>query len=171
MADYEPSDAGEPPLARVDSFVNYDGPSGKGKRNTDTMPGSAGSSWYFLRYIDPHNDNEAFSDKAQKYWMPVDLYVGGPEHTVGHLLYARFWQKVLFDAGMVDNDEPFQQLAHQGIVMGPDGQKMSKRYGNVINPNDLKESHGVDASRVYICLLYTSPSPRDKRQSRMPSSA
>ncbi len=160
VADYEPSDAGEPPLARVDSFLNYDGPSGKGKRNTDTMPGSAGSSWYFLRYIDPHNDNAPFSNEAQKYWMPVDLYVGGPEHTVGHLLYARFWQKVLFDAGLVDSDEPFQQLAHQGIVMGPDGQKMSKRYGNVINPNDLKESHGVDASRVYI--MFMGPFEKDK---------
>jgi len=160
VADYEPSDAGEPPLARVDSFVNYDGPSGKGKRNTDTMPGSAGSSWYFLRYIDPHNNEAAFSNEAQKYWMPVDLYVGGPEHTVGHLLYARFWQKVLFDAGLVDSEEPFQQLAHQGLVMGPDGQKMSKRYDNVIDPNDLKQSHGVDASRVYI--MFMGPFEKDK---------
>ncbi len=160
VADYEPSDAGEPPLARVDDFVNYDGPSGKGKRNTDTMPGSAGSSWYFLRYIDPHNSSQAFSDEAQKYWMPVDLYIGGPEHTVGHLLYARFWQKVLFDAGLVDHKEPFDKLAHQGTIMGPDGRRMSKRWGNVINPGDLKQTHGVDATRVY--AMFMGPFEKDK---------
>ncbi len=160
VSNYEPSEDGEPPLAKAKDFVNYDGPSGKGLRNTDTMPGSAGSSWYFLRYTDPHNDLEAFNKEAQKYWMPVDLYVGGPEHTVGHLLYSRFWQKVLFDAGMVDHDEPFKKLAHQGIVAGPDGQKMSKRYGNVIDPMELKISHGVDAARLYI--MFMGPFDKDK---------
>src|SRR5690606_15434757 len=103
VADYQPSEKGEAPLARNPDFVNYvDRRTGrKGRRETDTMPGSAGSSWYFLRYTDPHNDKAPFSFEAQKYWMPVDLYVGGAEHTVGHLLYARFWQKVLYDAGLV----------------------------------------------------------------------
>lgn len=154
VADYEPSEQGEPPLARVPEFVNYLSPKGrKGRRDTDTMPGSAGSSWYFLRYIDPHNLNAAFDFEKQKHWMPVDLYVGGPEHTVGHLLYARFWQKVLFDAGLVSHDEPFQKLAHQGDILGPDGQRMSKSRGNVINPDEVIEEHGADAARMYICFM------------------
>lgn len=161
VADYEPTEKGEPPLARVKEFVNYKGKDGKmGKRDTDTMPGSAGSSWYFLRYADPHNDNELVSQSAQKYWMPVDLYVGGPEHTVGHLLYARFWQKVLFDAGLVSHDEPFQRLAHQGTVLGPDGFRMSKSRGNVINPDDVREQFGSDAARVYVCFM--GPFEKDK---------
>lgn len=161
VADYEPTEKGEPPLARVKEFVNYTGKDGKaGKRDTDTMPGSAGSSWYFLRYADPHNNKEAVSFEAQKYWMPVDLYVGGAEHTVGHLLYARFWQKVLFDAGLVTHDEPFQRLAHQGTVLGPDGVRMSKSRGNVINPDDVREQYGADAARVYICFL--GPFEKDK---------
>ncbi|MCB0366506.1 MAG: leucine--tRNA ligase [Bdellovibrionaceae bacterium] len=155
VADYEPSEQGEPPLARVQEFVKYVDPrsGNEGRRCTDTMPGSAGSSWYFLRYTDPHNNDQAFSPEAQKYWMPVDLYVGGPEHTVGHLLYARFWQKVLFDAGLTDYDEPFQKLAHQGDVLGPDGRRMSKSRGNVVNPDDVREEFGSDACRVYICFM------------------
>lgn len=161
VADYEPSDKGEPPLARVAEFVNYRTKEGhKARRDTDTMPGSAGSSWYFLRFTDPHNDEALCDFTAQKYWMPVDLYVGGPEHTVGHLLYARFWQKVLFDAGLVSHDEPFQKLAHQGVIMGPDGQRMSKSRGNVVNPDDVRDAHGSDALRTYICFL--GPFEKDK---------
>ncbi len=162
VADYEPSESGEPPLARVREFVEYTDPQTgkKGLRETDTMPGSAGSSWYFLRYTDPKNSNEAFSFEAQKYWMPVDLYVGGAEHTVGHLLYARFWQKVLFDCGLVSHDEPFMKLAHQGMILGPDHQKMSKSRGNVINPDDMKREFGADAVRLYICFM--GPFDKDK---------
>ena len=124
------------------------------------MPGSAGSSWYFLRYADPKNSKEPFSFAKQKYWMPVDLYVGGSEHTVGHLLYARFWQKVLFDAGLVSHDEPIQKLAHQGVIMGPDGQRMSKSRGNVVNPDEVREQYGADATRMYISFL--GPFDKDK---------
>ncbi|MGE0762415.1 MAG: leucine--tRNA ligase [Bdellovibrionales bacterium] len=157
VADYEPTDAGEPPLARVKEFVAYK--NGK-RRETDTMPGSAGSSWYFLRYIDPKNDKAPVDFNKQKYWMPVDLYVGGAEHTVGHLLYARFWQKVMFDAGLVSHDEPFQKLAHQGVIMGPDGQRMSKSRGNVVNPDEVRDAFGADALRMYICFL--GPFDKDK---------
>jgi leucyl-tRNA synthetase len=150
VADYEPTDKGEPPLARVKEFVNH--ASGL-KRATDTMPGSAGSSWYFLRYCDPQNPNELASLEAQKYWMPVDLYVGGPEHTVGHLLYARFWQKVLFDCGLASHDEPFQKLAHQGVILGLDGQRMSKSRGNVVNVDDVRNEYGADTARMYICFM------------------
>jgi leucyl-tRNA synthetase len=157
VANYEPSEKGEPPLARVPSFINYkDG----GRRDADTMPGSAGSSWYFLRYTDPLNNAAPFDFEAQKYWMPVDLYVGGGEHTVGHLLYARFWQKVLFDCGLVTHDEPFQRLAHQGVIMGTDGQRMSKSRGNVVNPDDVRQEFGADAARVYISFL--GPFDKDK---------
>ncbi|RME14087.1 MAG: leucine--tRNA ligase [Bdellovibrio sp.] len=162
VADYEPTEKGEPPLARVKEFVEYVNPKTgqKGRRDTDTMPGSAGSSWYFLRYTDPHNDKAPFSFEAQKYWMPVDLYVGGAEHTVGHLLYARFWQKVLYDAGLVSVDEPFQKLAHQGVVMGPDGYRMSKSRGNVINPDEVREKYGSDAVRTYMSFI--GPFEKDK---------
>jgi leucyl-tRNA synthetase len=157
---YQPNEQGLSPLAAATDWVNYNGKLGHGRRETDTMPGSAGSSWYFLRYTDPLNDKEMFSPAAQKYWMPVDLYVGGAEHTVGHLLYARFWQKVLFDAGLVTVDEPFKKLAHQGLVLGPDGEKMSKSRGNVINPDDVKTAHGADATRMYICFM--GPFDKDK---------
>jgi leucyl-tRNA synthetase len=161
VADYEPTEKGEPPLARVPEFVNYVSAAGeKGRRETDTMPGSAGSSWYFLRYTDPKNNDEFASMERQKFWMPVDLYVGGTEHTVGHLLYARFWQKVLFDAGLVSCDEPIKKLAHQGVITGPDGQRMSKSRGNVINPDEVRESYGADATRMYICFL--GPFDKDK---------
>lgn len=161
VADYEPTEKGEPPLARVPSFVNYKSPQGQtGTRETDTMPGSAGSSWYFLRFTDPHNDAEPFSQDAQKYWMPVDLYVGGPEHTVGHLLYARFWQKVLFDAGLVSHPEPFKKLAHQGMILGKDGEKMSKSRGNVEPLEEVIEKFGADTVRTFICFL--GPMDKDK---------
>jgi len=161
VADYEPTEKGEPPLARVPGFVNYQSPQGQaGTRETDTMPGSAGSSWYFLRFTDPHNEAEPFSQDAQKYWMPVDLYVGGPEHTVGHLLYARFWQKVLFDAGLVSHPEPFKKLAHQGMILGKDGEKMSKSRGNVEPLEDVIEKFGADTVRTFICFL--GPMDKDK---------
>jgi leucyl-tRNA synthetase len=162
VANYEPSDKGEPPLARVPSFVEYTDPkTGEvGRRDTDTMPGSAASSWYFLRFCDPNNDVAPFGFAEQKYWMPVDLYVGGPEHSVGHLLYARFWQKVLFDAGIVTHDEPFQKLAHQGTILAPDGFRMSKSRGNVVSLDTVKERYGCDAVRTFI--LFLGPLERDK---------
>ncbi len=162
VADYEPTENGEAPLARSKDWVKYtDSQSGKsGSRETDTMPGSAGSSWYFLRYIDPLNDKNFCDFEKQKYWMPVDLYVGGPEHSVGHLLYARFWQKVLFDAGLVSHPEPFQKLAHQGMLLASDGEKMSKSRGNTVNPDEMRDRYGADALRCYI--LFMGPMDRDK---------
>ena len=160
-AHYEPSEKGEPPLARVKDFVEYtDSKGNKLKRETDTMPGTAASAWYFLRYTDPHNTKEPFSFSAQKYWMPVDLYVGGPEHTVSHLLYSRFWQKVLYDAGWVSHKEPFQKLVHQGSILGADGFRMSKSRGNTVNPDDLRNIYGADALRLYIAFL--GPFEKDK---------
>lgn len=161
VADYEPSEKGEAPLAKVKEWVQYTSPTGeKGQRETDTMPGSAGSSWYFLRYTDPQNDSAPFSFDAQKYWMPVDIYIGGAEHTVGHLLYSRFWHKVLFDVGLVSTAEPFQKLAHQGLVLGPDGEKMSKSRGNVIPADSAQVEYGADATRMYICFM--GPFEKDK---------
>lgn len=157
VVDYEPSESGESPLARAKDWVQYPG---GGRRETDTMPGSAGSSWYFLRYCDPHNNDEPVNFEDQKYWMPVDLYLGGAEHTVGHLLYARFWQKVLFDEGLVSHDEPFKKLIHQGMILGTDGEKMSKSRGNVVNPDIVMKEHGADALRVFICFM--GPLERDK---------
>lgn len=156
VPNYEPSEDGQAPLSRNESWVNTP----QGRRETDTMPGSAGSSWYFLRYTDPHNPNALADFEKQKYWMPVDLYMGGPEHTVGHLLYSRFWHKVLFDQGLVSHPEPFQKLAHQGMILGTDGEKMSKSRGNVINPDDVREEHGADALRCFI--LFLGPLDRDK---------
>ncbi len=160
VANYEPSDKGEAPLARATEWVEYSKNGRLGRRETDTMPGSAGSSWYFLRYTDPQNALAPFGAEEQKYWMPVDLYVGGPEHTVGHLLYARFWQKVLFDAGLVSHPEPFKKLAHQGMILGEDGEKMSKSRGNTISPDELREKYGADALRLYICFM--GPVDKDK---------
>ena len=156
-ADYEPSEKGEAPLARITDFVKY---KERGERETDTMPGSAASSWYFLRYTDSHNDKSAFSFEDQEYWMPVDLYVGGAEHSVGHLLYSRFWQKVLFEEGLVSHKEPFKKLAHQGTILGEDGFRMSKSRGNGVNPDELKEKVGADCLRLYICFL--GPFEKDK---------
>ncbi len=156
VPNYEPSEDGQAPLARNTAWVETP----QGRRETDTMPGSAGSSWYFLRYTDPHNSKALADFEKQKYWMPVDLYMGGPEHTVGHLLYSRFWHKVLFDAGLVSHPEPFQKLAHQGMILGTDGEKMSKSRGNVINPDDVREEYGADALRCFI--LFLGPLDRDK---------
>lgn len=160
VANYEPSETGEAPLAKNTEWVNYNSNGLKGNRITDTMPGAAGSSWYFFRYTDPHNQNEAYSQPAAKYWMPVDLYVGGPEHTVGHLLYSRFWTKVLFDAGLSPVDEPFQKLAHQGMILGPDGEKMSKSRGNVVPADEVANEYGVDTLRCFVCFL--GPMDKDK---------
>ncbi len=160
VANYEPSESGEAPLANNQDWVNYKTELLNGKRITDTMPGAAGSSWYFLRYTDPKNSAEAYSHEAAKYWMPVDLYVGGAEHTVGHLLYSRFWTKVLFDAGLCPVSEPFHKLAHQGMILGPDGEKMSKSRGNVIPADDVAKEYGVDTLRCYVCFL--GPMDKDK---------
>lgn len=162
VADYQPSEKGEPPLARATDWVTYtDKKTGeKGRRVTDTMPGTAGSCWYFLRYCDPKNSQEFCAPAKERYWLPVDLYIGGAEHTVSHLLYARFWQKVLFDCGLVSHDEPVRKLAHQGTVLGPDGQRMSKSRGNVVSTDEVKAHQGVDAARMYICFL--GPFDKDK---------
>lgn len=160
VENFEPSDTGEAPLARNQDWVKYNAGGEVGRRETDTMPGAAGSSWYFFRYCDPKNDREAFSQEAVKYWMPVDLYVGGPEHTVGHLLYARFWTKVLFDVGLSPVNEPFKKLAHQGMILGPDGEKMSKSRGNVIPADEVAKDSGVDALRAYVMFL--GPLDKDK---------
>ncbi len=159
---YEPTGTGESPLAAITDWVQTRDPlTGEpARRETDTMPGSAGSSWYFLRYCDPHNKNEPFSAESEKYWMPVDLYIGGPEHAVGHLLYSRFWTKILYDAGLVTHHEPFQKLVHQGMILGENGEKMSKSLGNVINPDVVIEKYGADTLRVY--EMFMGPLERDK---------
>jgi len=148
---YEPTGTGESPLADISEWVNTKCPKcdGPGKRETNTMPQWAGSSWYYLRFIDPHND-EAFVDKEkEKYWSPVDMYVGGTEHATRHLIYARFWHKFLFDIGAVNYSEPFTRLKNQGLIAGDDGRKMSKRWGNVVNPDDVVERYGADTLRLY----------------------
>jgi leucyl-tRNA synthetase len=148
---YEPSGTGESPLAKIESWVNTTCPKcgGPAKRETNTMPQWAGSCWYYLRYLDPKNSAECASRAAIDYWAPVDLYVGGTEHAVLHLLYSRFWHKVLYDIGVVNTDEPFQRLVNQGMILGEDNQKMSKSRGNVINPDDMIRQYGADAVRVY----------------------
>ncbi|WP_288529797.1 leucine--tRNA ligase [uncultured Secundilactobacillus sp.] len=146
----EPSGTGESPLANLDDWVNVVDENGrKGKRETNTMPQWAGSSWYFLRYIDPHNENAVADPEKLKYWMPVDLYIGGAEHAVLHLLYARFWHKFLYDIGVVPTKEPFQKLVNQGMILGTNHEKMSKSKGNVINPDEIVEAYGADTLRVY----------------------
>ncbi len=159
---YEPTGTGESPLSAITEWLHTtDQKTGrKLRRETDTMPGSAGSSWYFLRYCDPKNDSAPWSPEAEKYWMPVDLYLGGPEHAVGHLLYARFWTKVLFDAGLVTHSEPFKRLVHQGMILGEDGEKMSKSRGNVINPDDVVNQYGADTLRIY--EMFMGPLDQDK---------
>jgi leucyl-tRNA synthetase len=146
---YKPSGNGESPLSAVTDWVNTP----QGTRETDTMPGWAGSSWYFLRYTDPNNTEVFASTEALKYWQQVDLYVGGSEHATGHLLYSRFWTKFLFDLGYISWDEPFQRLVNQGMIMGEDGQKMSKRWGNVVNPDDVCAQYGADTLRMYEMFL------------------
>ena len=152
LDDYKPTGTGEPPLAKAKEWIRY---SDKALRETNTMPQWAGSCWYYLRFCDPHNDKRFVGEEAERYWMGgdkpggVDLYVGGTEHAVLHLLYARFWQKVLFDLGYVSKPEPFQRLVNQGIILGEDNQKMSKSRGNIVNPDDVIDQHGADAFRCY----------------------
>jgi len=152
LDDYKPTGTGEPPLAKAKEWVRY---SAKAMREMNTMPQWAGSCWYYLRFADPHNDGRFVGKEAERYWMGgskpggVDLYVGGTEHAVLHLLYARFWQKVLFDLGYVSKPEPFQRLVNQGIILGEDNQKMSKSRGNIVSPDDVIDQHGADAFRCY----------------------
>jgi leucyl-tRNA synthetase len=152
---YKPAGTGESPLAAIPSWVNtIDKETGKpAKRETNTMPQWAGSCWYYLRFLDPHNDKEFCSKEIEKYWMPVDLYLGGAEHAVLHLLYARFWHKVLFDLGYVSTREPFMRLYHQGMILGEDSNKMSKSRGNVVNPDDIVNNYGADSFRLFEMFL------------------
>lgn len=147
----KPSGTGESPLANIDEFVNVVDPETgmKGRRETNTMPQWAGSCWYYLRYIDPKNDQMLADPEKLKHWLPVDLYIGGVEHAVLHLLYARFWHKVLYDLGVVPTSEPFQKLFNQGMILGEGNEKMSKSKGNVVNPDDIVRSHGADTLRLY----------------------
>jgi leucyl-tRNA synthetase len=152
LDDYKPTGTGEPPLAKAKEWIRY---SDKAIRETNTMPQWAGSCWYYLRFCDPRDDKRFVGEEAERYWMAgdkpggVDLYVGGTEHAVLHLLYARFWQKVLFDLGYISKPEPFQRLVNQGIILGEDSQKMSKSRGNIVNPDDVIDQHGADAFRCY----------------------
>jgi leucyl-tRNA synthetase len=148
---YQPTEDGEPPLANAKDWLDIVDPvSGKpGRRETNTMPQWAGSCWYYLRFIDPTNTEAPWDKKLENYWMPVDLYVGGVEHAVLHLLYSRFWQHVLHDLGLVSTREPFKKLVNQGMILGEDNQKMSKSRGNVINPDDMIKEYGADTLRMY----------------------
>ncbi|EOY2826047.1 leucine--tRNA ligase [Enterococcus faecalis] len=150
-SDIRPSGTGESPLANIDEWVNVVDPETgmKGKRETNTMPQWAGSSWYYLRFIDPHNKNEIADFEKLKRWLPVDIYIGGAEHAVLHLLYARFWHKFLYDIGVVPTKEPFQKLYNQGMILGENNEKMSKSRGNVVNPDDVVAKYGADTLRLY----------------------
>ena len=152
---YEPTDDGESPLSKMTDWVNTTCPccGGPAKRETDTMPQWAGSSWYFLRYMDPHNDKALASREALDYWSPVDWYNGGMEHTTLHLLYSRFWHKFLYDEGLVPTKEPYAKRTSHGMILGEGGEKMSKSRGNVVNPNDIVEQYGADTLRVYIMFI------------------
>lgn len=147
----KPSGTGESPLANIEEWVNVVDPvtGKKGRRETNTMPQWAGSCWYYLRYIDPRNENALADPEKLKEWLPVDIYIGGAEHAVLHLLYARFWHKFLYDIGVVPTKEPFQKLYNQGMILGENNEKMSKSRGNVVNPDDIVESHGADTLRLY----------------------
>ena len=155
VENFEPGTDGESPLAKIDSFVNCKCPKcgGDAKRETDTMPQWAGSSWYFLRYIDPNNDKVFADAEKLKYWMPVDWYNGGMEHVTRHLIYSRFWHKFLYDIGEVPCDEPYMKRTAQGLILGPDGEKMSKSKGNVVDPLDVVEKYGADVLRTYILFM------------------
>ena len=148
---YQPTDTGESPLSKMTDWVNTTCPKcgGKAKRETDTMPQWAGSSWYFLRYMDPHNDKELASKEALEYWSPVDWYNGGMEHTTLHLLYSRFWHKFLYDIGVVPTPEPYAKRTSHGMILGENGEKMSKSRGNVVNPDDVVNEYGADTLRLY----------------------
>ena len=149
LEDYSKAPGTNAPLDKATSWVNTEINGIKGKRETSTMPGSAASSWYFMRYIDPNNDKEFADQELLKHWLPVDLYLGGSEHAVGHLLYSRFWTKFLYDLGYSPVDEPFKKLYHQGMILGENGEKMSKSRGNVVNPDDVVKQYGADALRLY----------------------
>ncbi|MFZ0034092.1 MAG: leucine--tRNA ligase [Sedimentisphaerales bacterium] len=150
VKNYKPAGTGESPLANISSWVNVTLPDGsKTRRETNTMPQWAGSCWYYLRYLDPENGRQGWDPKKEKYWMPVDLYIGGAEHAVLHLLYSRFWHKLLYDLGFVSTKEPFKKLVNQGMILGEDGQKMSKSRGNVINPDKVVTDYGADSIRLY----------------------
>ena len=149
LEDYAPSKNGASPLDKATDWVNVEKNGKIGRRETSTMPGSAASSWYFLRYIDPNNDKEFANQELLKHWLPVDLYMGGPEHAVGHLLYSRFWNNYLYNKGLVPVKEPFTKLRHQGMILGSNGEKMSKSKGNVVNPDDMVKEFGADSLRLY----------------------
>ena len=149
LRDFRPGETGESPLSRCKEFMVYDKDGKRGRRESNTMPQWAGSCWYYLRFIDPHNTQQAWDKEKEQHWMPVDLYVGGVEHAVLHLLYARFWHKVLFDLGHVSTTEPFQRLVNQGTILGTNGEKMSKSRGNVISPDDVIAQWGADSLRLY----------------------
>jgi leucyl-tRNA synthetase len=151
MSGFKPAGTGESPLANATEWLHTTDPrTGEpARRETNTMPQWAGSCWYYLRFMDPRNPNALVDPAKEKYWMPVDLYVGGAEHAVLHLLYARFWHKVLYDIGVVSTKEPFMKLVHQGTILGEDGRKMSKRWGNVVDPNEMIDAYGADALRIY----------------------
>lgn len=155
VENFEPGQDGESPLAKIDSFVNCKCPvcGGDAKCETDTMPQWAGSSWYFLRYVDPHNDKTFADYDKLKYWMPVDWYNGGMEHVTRHLIYSRFWYKFLYDLGVVPYEEPYQKRTAQGLILGPDGVKMSKSRGNVIDPNEVVDVYGADVLRTYVLFM------------------
>ena len=158
---YQPTDTGESPLAAIDSWVNTTCPccGGPAKRETNTMPQWAGSSWYFLRYVDAHNDKELVSRAKADEYLPVDMYIGGVEHAVLHLLYSRFYTKFLHDIGVVDFEEPFKRLFNQGMILGPKGVKMSKSLGNVVSPDDMVRDYGCDSLRIY--ELFIGPPQQD----------
>ncbi len=152
---YETTDTGESPLSKIDEWVNVKCPhcGGPAKRETDTMPQWAGSSWYYLRYCDPHNDKELASREALEKWMPVDWYNGGMEHTTLHLLYSRFWHKFLYDIGVVTTLEPYKKRTSHGMILGENGEKMSKSRGNTVDPNDIVRQYGADTLRLYIMFI------------------
>ena len=155
VKNFEPGEGGESPLAKIDEYVNCKCPQcgGDAKRETDTMPQWAGSSWYFLRYIDPHNDKKLADPEKLKYWMPVDWYNGGMEHVTRHMIYSRFWHKFLYDIGEVNTDEPYAKRTAQGLILGPDGEKMSKSRGNTVDPNEVIDGYGADVLRTYILFM------------------
>ena len=155
VENFEPGADGESPLAKIDSFVHCKCPKcgGEARRETDTMPQWAGSSWYFLRYCDPHNHDAFAAQDKLKYWMPVDWYNGGMEHVTRHMIYSRFWHKFLYDIGEVPVDEPYAKRTAQGLILGPDGEKMSKSKGNVVDPNDGVDVYGADVLRVYVLFM------------------
>ena len=155
VENFEPGTDGESPLAKIDSFVHCKFPKCgcDAKRETDTMPQWAGSSWYFLRYCDPNNNDEFASQEALKYWMPVDWYNGGMEHVTRHMIYSRFWHKFLYDLGLVPTSEPYAKRTAQGLILGPDGEKMSKSRGNVVDPNDVVDEYGADVLRLYVLFM------------------